>query len=61
MKFLRTLLLVIISGAIASVSQADPIVLRVGHFPNVTHAQGVIATRCRERGRDGSKNGWGRT
>ena len=28
--------------------QAEPVVLRVGHFPNVTHAQGVIAHR----------NGW---
>lgn len=27
---------------------AEPVVLRVGHFPNVTHAQGVIAHR----------NGW---
>ncbi len=51
MKFLRTLLLVIISGAIASVSQADPIVLRVGHFPNVTHAQGVIAHALSGKGK----------
>ena len=33
---------------ISATGRAEPVVLRVGHFPNVTHAQGVIAQR----------NGW---
>ena len=33
---------------IGATSWAEPVILRVGHFPNVTHAQGVIAHR----------NGW---
>ena len=40
--FLGLLVLIGVTG------RAEPVVLRVGHFPNVTHAQGVIAQR----------NGW---
>jgi NitT/TauT family transport system substrate-binding protein len=43
MKMLRGLMLIIACSVLASVGRADPIVLRVGHFPNITHAQGVIA------------------
>ncbi len=43
MKMLRWLLLVVVAAILASTGRADPIILRVGHFPNITHAQGVIA------------------
>ena len=39
MKTLLLGLFVLIGGT----GRAEPVVLRVGHFPNVTHAQGVIA------------------
>lgn len=39
---MRTLLLAIML-ALAPSARAEPVVLHVGHFPNVTHAQGVIA------------------
>jgi NitT/TauT family transport system substrate-binding protein len=32
-------------------AQADPVVIRVGHFPNVTHAQGVIAHALSKQGK----------
>ena len=51
MKVLRCLLLVITVAALASVGRADPIILRVGHFPNVTHAQGVIAHALSNKGK----------
>ena len=44
MKLLLLSLIILLGGT----SWAEPVVLRVGHFPNVTHAQGVIAHR----------NGW---
>ena len=43
MKIIRTFLMVVTVLGFASASRAEKIVLRVGHFPNVTHAQGVIA------------------
>ncbi len=42
MKNLRLWLLLVLS---AGVVKAEPTVLRVGYFPNVTHAQGVIGSR----------------
>lgn len=43
----QRLLIVVITGALVGVAQTafaeDKIVLRFGHFPNITHAQGVIA------------------
>jgi sulfonate transport system substrate-binding protein len=51
MKILRYLFVVVIGAALAATSQADPIVLRVGHFPNVTHAQGVIAHALSGKGK----------
>lgn len=51
MRMLRHLLVVAVGAALASASQADPIVLRVGHFPNVTHAQGVIAHALSGKGK----------
>jgi NitT/TauT family transport system substrate-binding protein len=39
--------------ALMGVAQADPITLRVGYFPNVTHAQGVIGSESTRKG-----HGW---
>src|SRR4030067_488687 len=42
---------VLLTGLLASVSlnaQTSPVVIRAGHFPNITHSQGVI----------GQANGW---
>ena len=36
---------------IGAAGRAEPVVLRVGHFPNVTHAQGVIAHALTGKGR----------
>ena len=44
MKSLLLGLVVLMGGT----GWAEPVVVRIGHFPNVTHAQGVIAHR----------NGW---
>jgi NitT/TauT family transport system substrate-binding protein len=49
MKFILTLAL-LLSVATA---QADKVVIRVGHFPNITHAQAVIAHGLSRTG-----NGW---
>ena len=51
MKILRFVLLFVGGVALASVGRADPVVLRVGHFPNVTHAQGVIAHALSGKGK----------
>lgn len=37
--------------ALIGAAQADPITLRVGYFPNVTHAQGVIGSESTREGR----------
>jgi len=42
-RVLRLWLLALAGAALACAGRAEPIVLRVGHFPNITHAQGVIA------------------
>jgi len=41
----RFRLLVLLVGLLPLCGRADPIVLRVGYFPNVTHAQGVIGAQ----------------
>jgi NitT/TauT family transport system substrate-binding protein len=46
----RSLLLL---SLIAGASRADPITLRVGYFPNITHAQGIIGSEGTRE-----KNGW---
>jgi NitT/TauT family transport system substrate-binding protein len=43
MRIIRVLLVVVAAVGFTSAGRAEKIVLRVGHFPNVTHAQGVIA------------------
>ena len=40
---MKKLLVAFVLLAVAPVSHAEKIILRVGHFPNITHAQGVIA------------------
>ena len=45
MKSLRPLLFVLLALGMGAACRAEKIVLRVGHFPNVTHAQAVIAHR----------------
>lgn len=47
---LRCFLLLLLSAAIA---HAEKIVLRVGYFPNITHAQGVIGSQTTRTG-----HGW---
>jgi NitT/TauT family transport system substrate-binding protein len=43
MKLLRPILFLLLALGMAPPCRAEKIVLRVGHFPNVTHAQAVIA------------------
>ncbi len=47
----RLLILGMAFWAAADASSAEKIVLRVGHFPNVTHAQGVIGHGLSRRGK----------
>lgn len=37
--------------SLATVSRADDTVLRVGHFPNITHAQGLVAHALSRQGK----------
>src|ERR1700759_1312345 len=43
MKLKRIALLSTIALSLVSAKAADKVTVRFGHFPNVTHAQGVIA------------------
>src|ERR1039457_1196113 len=43
MKLLRPILFLLLAMGMGPACRAEKIVLRVGHFPNVTHAQAVIA------------------
>lgn len=47
------LLLIGLSYVAASVAYAEKIILRVGYFPNITHAQGVIGSETTRE-----KHGW---
>lgn len=51
MKPLRSMLIVVLSFCLCASARAEKVVLRVGHFPNVTHAQGVIAHGLSRAGR----------
>jgi NitT/TauT family transport system substrate-binding protein len=42
-KALRSLLFLLLGLGVGSACRAEKIILRVGHFPNVTHAQALIA------------------
>jgi len=50
-NWLRLVSLWIVCGGLASSTYAEKIVLRVGHFPNITHAQGVIAHQLSRQGK----------
>ena len=50
MKFIRLLTLPLILLA-ASTALAQQTVLRVGHFPNITHAQGLVASQLSREGK----------
>jgi NitT/TauT family transport system substrate-binding protein len=57
MQFSRYAFLVLLAGALAACGPKSPdakggkVVLRVGHFPNITHAQGVIASQLSREGK----------
>src|SRR4249919_2339010 len=43
MKITKTLAIILSLGLASFAHAADKVVIRFGHFPNITHAQGVIA------------------
>lgn len=47
----RVLLLTALSGGVSAAGPARPTLVRVGFFPNVTHAQGVIGSDATRAGR----------
>ena len=51
MKTISLLSLSIVLALIARVEAADSAVLRVGHFPNITHAQGLVAHNLSRHGK----------
>jgi NitT/TauT family transport system substrate-binding protein len=46
-------LLLVMAGTLPRLPASEPVVLRVGYFPNVTHAQGVIGSQGTR-----AKHGW---
>ena len=50
MKLFRSILLLLLA---ATVARAEKLTLRVGYFPNVTHAQGIIGSQTTRE-----KHGW---
>src|SRR5688500_15209645 len=50
MKTIR-LLLVCAAGALAAPSVTAETVLRIGHFPNITHAQALVAHNLSRQGK----------
>ncbi len=53
MKTKLSILIAVILGAFSARAADDKIVIRFGHFPNITHAQGVIAHALSRQ-----KKGW---
>src|ERR1043165_2373609 len=57
MQLSRFAFLAVFAGALAACGPKSPeseggkVVLRVGHFPNITHAQGVIASQLSREGK----------
>jgi NitT/TauT family transport system substrate-binding protein len=51
MKRLTGVLLAVLLAGTNAWVQAEEVVLRVGHFPNVTHAQGVVAHHMSRQGK----------
>jgi NitT/TauT family transport system substrate-binding protein len=54
-KFMKTKLVLFVTAAVCVfaqlVSAQDKVVIRFGHFPNITHAQGVIAHALSRKGK----------
>jgi len=54
-KFMKTKLVLFVTAAICVFAQLvaaqDKVVIRFGHFPNITHAQGVIAHALSRKGK----------
>jgi NitT/TauT family transport system substrate-binding protein len=47
---LRVLVRILVVAAICAPAQAQQITLRVGHFPNVTHVQALVARQMEQQG-----------
>jgi NitT/TauT family transport system substrate-binding protein len=54
-KLMKTKLLLVLTSAVCAfaqiVSAGDKVVIRFGHFPNITHVQGVIAHALSRKGK----------
>ena len=50
-KFLRSLFAAFFAVSLAPLGCAEQTTLRIGHFPNITHAQGVIAHALTRQGK----------
>jgi NitT/TauT family transport system substrate-binding protein len=51
MKLYRLLLAALAVFGLAPLALAEPTVIRLGHFPNITHAQGLIASQLTRQGK----------
>lgn len=51
MKITKTLAIILSLGLASFAHAADKVVIRFGHFPNITHAQGVIAHALSRQGK----------
>ena len=51
MKITKTLAIILSLGLASFAHAADKVVIRFGHFPNITHAQGVIAHAFSRQGK----------
>jgi len=51
MKITKTLAIILSVGLASFAHAADKVVVRFGHFPNITHAQGVIAHALSRQGK----------
>ena len=51
MKITKTLAIILSLGLATFAHAADKVVIRFGHFPNITHAQGVIAHALSRQGK----------
>jgi NitT/TauT family transport system substrate-binding protein len=47
----KALLILLAASAMALPAGADPLVLRVGHFPNITHVQALVANALSRQGK----------
>jgi NitT/TauT family transport system substrate-binding protein len=51
LKFLRYLFAAFLAASQAPLACAEPATLRVGHFPNITHAQALVASQLSREGK----------